>query len=344
MSREPSVSGTTDPGNRPLIVFAEMPEGAGRDVSIERMHLPVGARIESATWSGDSEALVEACQAADAVLTDYVPFTREVLVRLPGLKLISVAATGWDSVDTAAAAEMGIAVTAVGEYCTDEVADHTIALLLAMNRRLREYDRQVQSRNSWRWNEVLGIRPLKGQTLGLVGFGRIGRAVARRALGFGLRVMPFDPFLDESSMGETGVQRVSFDVLLAESDIVSLHCPLVPENVGLFNATTFAALRRRPLLINAARGGLIVESDLIDALDSGRVAGAALDVLADDSPDLANHPLHGRVDVLLTPHVAFYSDASLADLRRVSADNIRYFLEGRLDKLNRLITGGSPAG
>ncbi len=119
-----------------------------------------------------------------------------MLGRLEGCRIISVAATGWDCVDAAAAAERGIAVASVGEYCTDEVADHTLALLLALERRLRDYDRQVQSEHSWRWNDVQGIERLAGRTLGLVGFGRIGQAVCRRALGFGLAVIACDPRVD----------------------------------------------------------------------------------------------------------------------------------------------------
>lgn len=317
-----------------------MPEALDRGISLERERLPDGTRIRTYIWAGDADALVDACSGADAVLTDYVPFTRDVLRRLPDLKFISVAATGWDCVDIRAAAESGIAVACVGEYCTDEVADHTLALLLALNRRLRDYGRQVQTRRSWRWNEVRGIRPLKGQTLGLVGCGRIGRAVAHRALGFGLQVLVFDPALDEESALQAGLTPASFEEILAKADIISLHCPLGPDNAGMFDANAFAAMRRRPFLINVARGGLIVEQELVCALDSGRVAGAALDVLADDSPDLEAHPLCGRADVLLTPHVAFYSETALENVRRISADNVRYFLEGRIGKVNRLVSGG----
>lgn len=319
------------------ILVAEMPEGRGRDLAIERAHLPEGARIRRFTWQGDARALAEACRGAQAVLTDYVPFTREVLADVEGLRMISVAATGWDCVNTAAAKEFGIAVTSVADYCTDEVADHTLALLLALNRRLRDYDRQVQRDHSWRWDDIRDIRPLKGQTLGLIGCGRIGRAVARRAQAFGLRVIAFDPFIDAASAREVGIAPVGYDELLAGSDIISLHCALGPHNAGMLDARAFAAMARRPLLINVARGALVVERDLVAALDAGQLTAAALDVLAEDSPDLANHPLCGRDDVLLTPHIAFYSDGSLASLRRISADNIRHFLQGRPEMVSRLI-------
>jgi lactate dehydrogenase-like 2-hydroxyacid dehydrogenase len=174
---------------RPVtVVFAEMPEAAGRDLSIERRHLPGDARIATFTYRGDREALVATCREADAILTDYVPFDRAVLGGLARCRIISVAATGWDCVDVGAAAERGIRVACIGEYCTDEVADHTLALLLALERRLLAYHRQVQEGKDWRWNAVQGVRRLAGQVLGLVGFGRIGRAVCRRALGFGMTV------------------------------------------------------------------------------------------------------------------------------------------------------------
>ena len=319
------------------VIFAEMPEAAERDLSIERRHLPAGADIDQFIYTGDPEALIAACRAADAIVTDYVPFSRAVLEKLERCRIISVAATGWDCVDVAAAAERGIRVSAVGEYCTDEVADHTLALLLALNRRLISYHRQVQERHSWLWNEIHAVRRLAGQTLGLVGFGRIGQAVCRRALGFGLLVIACDPRIPADAMNRAGARRVGFGELLAESDILSLHCNLDETSRGLLDRDAFARMQKRPLLINVARGGLIVEHDLIAALDQGQVAGAALDVLAEDSPDLARHPLAGRRDVLLTPHVAFYSDSALAELRRISANNVRAFVEGRPGDVFRLV-------
>ncbi len=319
------------------IVFAEMPEAEGRDLSIERRNLPADARVETVTFLGDRDALLAACRGADAILTDYVPFDRAVLGGLEGCRLISVTATGWDCVDVAAAAERGIRVAAVGEYCTDEVADHTLALLLALNRRLLAYHRQVQVGHSWRWNEVQGLKRLAGQTLGLVGFGRIGQAVGRRALGFGMKVLACDPRVDAGTVRRFGAEPASLDELLARADIISLHSNLDAGSRGLLNRAAFEKMKRKPLLINVARGGLLVEADLVDALDRGLVAGAALDVLAEDSPDLGHHPLVGRPDVLLTPHVAFYSESALEDLRRISASNIREFLEGRPDRVFRLV-------
>ena len=319
------------------IVFAEMPEAEGRDLSTERRHLPDAARIVRFTYRGDRAALAVACRDADAILTDYVPFDRTVLEHLARCRLISVAATGWDCVDVRAAAERGIRVSCVAEYCTEEVADHTLALMLALERRLFAYHEQVQTRRSWRWNEIHGVRRLAGQVLGLVGFGRIGQAVGRRALGFGLSVLACDPRVDAAMAARHGARASSFDDVLAHSDIISLHCNLEPGSRGMLDRSASARMRRRPILINVARGALIVEADVVEALDRGCITGAALDVLAEESPDLANHPLAGRHDVLLTPHVAFYSESALDDVRRISAENIRQFLEGHPENVLRLV-------
>lgn len=319
-----------------------MPEAAGRDLSIERRELPAGARIETFTFRGDAGALAAACREADAVLTDYVPFDGAVLGRLERCRLVSVAATGWDCVDVAAAAARGIRVAAVGEYCTEEVADHTLALMLASERRLRAYDRQVQGAHDWRWNEVRGLRRLAGLTLGIVGFGRIGQAVCRRARGFDLTVLATDPHVDAAELRRHGAEPAALGLLLERSDIVTLHCNLDARSRALLDRGAFAKMKKKPLLINVARGALIVEADLADALDRGLVRGAALDVLAGESPDLGHHPLLGRDNVLLTPHVAFYSEAALEDLRRISAANITAFLGGRPEAVFRLVP--APAG
>ena len=324
----------------PNIVFAEMPEAADRDIEREVSLLPASATVSRYVYRGDRDELAHRCRNADAILTDLVPFREDTLQELRQCRIISVAATGWDCVDLDAAAERGIAVSAVGEYCTAEVADHAIGMLLALHRRLFDYDRQVRRDSDWSWDRIRGIDRLDEQTLGLIGFGRIGQAVAHRAAAFGLRVLVHDPQLDESAALDLGVTPVDLTELLHRADFISLHCNLNPGRPPLLNTEVFEQMRRGVRLINVARGGLIDEFALADALDSGRVAAAALDVLSDDSPDLATHVLAGRENVLLTPHVAFLSEQSLAELKSVSASNITHFLEGRLDAINRLVPSG----
>jgi D-3-phosphoglycerate dehydrogenase len=315
------------------IVVADTSEGAGRDLSIEQKNFPQPHHLERFTYEGDPETLTAACRDADAVLTDFVPFSRAVLEQMKSCRVISIAATGWDNVDIDAAADLGISVCCVGEYCTNEVADHAMALVLALNRKLFSYHHQVQVQKSWAWDEVTGIRRLAGQKIGIIGLGRIGRAVAERARAFGLEVLAFDPWMSPEDAPH-GVRTVNFNELLAHSDIISLHCNLGPENAGLLNTDAFAQMRRKPLLINVSRGVLVDESAMVQALDSGQLSGAALDVLTEEPPHLEDHPLAGRDNVILTPHVAFYSDQSLHENREISSSNIRHFFAGNFDKVN----------
>ncbi len=187
-----------------------------------------------------------------------------------------------------------------------------------------------------------GLRRLAGLTLGIVGFGRIGQAVCRRARGFGLAVLAADPRVDAAEVRRHGAEPAGLDDLLARSDIVTLHCNLEAGSRSLLDRRAFAKMKKKPLLINVARGALVVEADLAEALDQGLLRGAALDVLANDSPDLGHHPLIGRDNVLLTPHVAFYSETALEDLQRISAANVTAFLEGRPEAVFRLVP--APAG
>ena len=328
----------------PTLLFAELPEAEGRDLSIEMAQLPAGTRIERFTYRGDPEALLAACEGADAVLTDYAPFDAALLGRLTRVRMISVMATGWDCVDTEAAAARGIAVSAVGEYCTEEVADHALAMLLALNRRLLDYDAQVRRGKDWRWDRITGIRRLAGQTLGILGFGRIGQAVCRRALGFGLEVIAHDPWADSAAAEKLGVPLLPLTELLERSDILTLHCNLTPGSRSLLDRAAFAQMARKPMLLNVARGALIDEAALADALDAGQVSAAGLDVLVEDSPDLGTHPLAGRDNVLLTPHVAFYSETAMAELRRISARNAGAWLEGKHPEVFRWVVAPSGSG
>jgi D-3-phosphoglycerate dehydrogenase len=311
------------------LVVMEGPESAGRELTIERPILGDGIRIRQETWDGSDTSTVNACRDADLVLTDYVPFTRVVLQQLPQLKLISVAASGYDNIDIAAAREQGIRICAIDEYCTDEVADHALLLMLALGRRLIDYHNQVQQQHSWRFESLTGLPRFGDLTLGIIGFGRIGRAVARRAEAFGMSVMAHDPFVDQASF--------SLDEIFAQSDIITLHCNLSAKNRHLIDKAAFRKMRRKPILINVARGGLIDESDLVWALDQGLVSAAGLDVLEQEPPDLARSALTGRSNVILTPHVAFYSDASIRENRRLSAQNIRHFLDGKHDAVRKYV-------
>jgi D-3-phosphoglycerate dehydrogenase len=314
-----------------------MPENATRELDVERSVLGPDVEISHFAYTGDDKALIAACRGADAILTEYVPFSRAILESLDRCQVISVAATGHNCIDLDAAAECGISVCCIDEYCTDEVADHTVLLMLALCRRLPEYHDQVQTEHRWQFDSLNGLRRMSSLTLGIVGFGRIGQAVARRARAFGMTILAYDLYPDEDKAAALDVSYRDLPDLLAQSDVVSLNCALTPENEHLINESAFNAMARHPVLINCARGGLVDEDALIAALDSGQISGAGLDVLADEAPDLARSRLIARDNVILTPHVAFYSDASILENRTVSAGNIRNFLDGKFGDVNRIV-------
>ena len=318
------------------VVFAEVAENSERSLDVEIDVLGPDVDVVRYSVDGDASNLVAACQDADVILTDYTPFDRDVIQQLSKCRLISVAATGYSCVDVEAAAAASISVCCVGEYCTDEVADHSILLMLALCRRLPEYHEQVQSENRWEFDSLNGLRPLRGQTLGIIGFGRIGQAVARRAQAFGVKVIAFDPF-PGSAAKEMGISYCDLATIYSDADIISLHCNLSGDNKQLIGDEALASMRKRPLLINCARGRLIDEEALKRALDSGQIAGAGLDVLEDESPVLKESGLTGRHNVILTPHVAFYSDAAILENRRISTGNIRNFLDGNHEQVRRYV-------
>jgi D-3-phosphoglycerate dehydrogenase len=311
------------------LAVIEMSTDPGRDLGIERSVLGDGIDIEQIFSTGEAASIVEACHDADLVLTDYVPFTRDVLEQLPHLRLISVAATGFDCIDVEAAHDHSIFVAAIDEYCTDEVADHALMLMLALAKRLMFYHDAVQNKHRWKFDSLSGLPRFGELTLGIIGYGRIGRAVVKRAEAFGMSVLAFDPYADDAT--------AFLDDVLAKSDIISLHCALSPDTRHMIDARAFSKMQRSPILINVARGGLIAEADLASALDEGIVSAAGLDVLEDEPPDLANSTLVGRSNVILTPHMAFYSDASIRENRTLSAQNIRHFLAGNHDAVRKYV-------
>lgn len=320
-----------------LVVFAETLGTADRDLSVERAIL--GAEIELVHYAcdGNEDRLMLACRDADIVLTDYAPFTNKVIEGLRRCRMISVAATGFSSIDVQAAKHAAVSVCAIDEYCTDEVADHVMLLILALCRRLPEYHDQVQREHRWQFDSLSGLACLRDMTLGIVGYGKIGQAVARRAAGFGTTIIAHDPAADDTAAAHSTIRHCDLRTLFAESDIVSLNCALSASNRHIIDANALQQMKKRPLLINCGRGGLVDEEALINALDSGQIAGAGLDVLNDETPDLLASQLTGRSNVILTPHVAFYSDASMLENRRVSAANIRHFLDGEHGYVRRYV-------
>lgn len=275
--------------------------------------------------------IVGRAQGAEVVLTNKVPLRAETIAALPALRYIGVLATGTNVVDLAAAKARGIVVTNVPAYGTRSVAQHVFALILELTNHVGRHGaavragRWVQGPDWCFWDAPLV--ELEGLTLGVVGYGRIGRAVAEIGRAFGMRVIAH-------SRGDTpGAGKVGLDELFQRSDVVSLHCALVPETQGLVNAARLALMKPTALLINTGRGPLVVESELAEALRAGRIAGAAADVLAVEPPG-ADNPLLDAPNCLLTPHIAWATRAARARLLATVVENIRAFVAGR--PLNRV--------
>jgi len=276
--------------------------------------------------SASAEDIFAVARDADAVLVTYAKLPGELLKELKRCKVIGRFGLGVDNIDIPAAAQLGITVTYVPDYCLREVSDHAMALLLALARKVPFSNRLVQS-GRWEVPPVVPLRRLEGQVLGLVGFGNIPRALAPKAAAFGLKVITHDPYVSAEVVEALGVESTSFEDLLGRSDFVSVHAPLLPATRNLMNAAAFARMNRGAFLVNTARGPLVDETALVDALDSGHLAGAALDVLAVE-PVPEDSPLLGRDNVILTPHTAFYSVEALEELQTKCASDVARVLSG----------------
>ncbi|MDO8533545.1 MAG: C-terminal binding protein [Xanthobacteraceae bacterium] len=276
--------------------------------------------------SASAEDILAVARDADAILVTYAKLPGDLLRQFKRCKVIGRFGLGVDNIDIPAAVELGITVTYVPDYCMQEVSDHAMALLLALARKVPFSNKLVQS-GRWEVPPIVPIRRIAGQTLGLVGFGNIPRAVAPKAKAFGLRVVTHDPYVPQDVLKAAGVEGVSFDKLLEISDFVSIHAPLLPATRGLINADAFAKMKKGALLINTARGPLVDEAALVAALDSGHLGGAALDVVAIE-PLAKDSKLLGRDNVILTPHTGFYSVEALNELQTKCATDVARVLSG----------------
>ncbi len=264
------------------------------------------------------------CREADGLLVQYGQVSRRVIEGLPRLRLLVRYGVGVDGVDVEAATERGIPVVNVPDYGTDEVANHAVALLLALARKIAQLDRQTRA-GRWSVFESQPIHRLAGRTVGIVGCGRIGSRVARKLAGFDARLVGCDPYITEFP---PGVSPVRLDRLLAESDYVTLHCPLTAETRHLIDAAALARMKPTAVLVNTARGGIVDTAALTEALQARRLGGAGLDVTEPEPLDPAS-PLLRMDHVIVTPHAAWYSEEGRSDLkRRVAEEAVRVLLRG----------------
>ena len=278
------------------------------------------------------DQIVERSKGASCLLINKTPMSRETLNALPELKYIGVLATGYNVVDTAAATERGIIVSNIPTYGTDSVAQHVAALLLEFARGVGVHNKAVHD-GEWTNNAdwCFAIQPmfeLSGRTLGIVGIGRIGQAVARIGAALGMKLIAHDLFWpDAEKLAGLDVEQIELDDLFSRSDVITLHCPLTPENQHLINQEKLKLMKPNAILINTSRGPLVDNRALADALHEGVIAGAALDVL-DTEPPPADNPLLAAPNCLVTPHIAWYAAEARQRLMQIAADNLKAFQEG----------------
>jgi D-3-phosphoglycerate dehydrogenase len=276
----------------------------------------IGAELILAQVQKEGD-LIRSCREADGLIIQYAILSRKVFENLPKCKVVSRYGVGVDSVDLGVATDLGIIVANVPDYCMDEVADQTVSMLLALIRKTVFFDKQVKA-GLWDFRSGIPIHRIRGKTLGLIGCGKIGLEVARRISGFGVRVIAFDPYL---SKAPGGIELKDFDSVLKESDVISVHCPLNDSTRHLIGEREFRKMEKRPIVVNTSRGPIIDEESLIRALEQDLISGAGLDVLEKEPPG-PEHPLLSKKNVVLSPHISFYSEESISELKRRTARNV----------------------
>jgi D-3-phosphoglycerate dehydrogenase len=312
-------------------------------LDVEKKTLAGLAELVPLQTKKPEEFLAQAADC-DALLNTYAgPITADVMAKMPKCRIIARYGIGVDTIDLEAATKAGIIVTNNPTYCIEEVAEHTMALLLACARKVAFYDRLVRG---GRW-EVPPGKPmfrLVGRTLGLVGFGNIARQVAVRAASFGMRVLYADPFVKEGQFDVPG-RKMELNDLLRESDFVSVHPPLMPQTRKMFSDEAFSHMKPGAFFVNCSRGPIVDTDALVRALDAKKIAGCALDT-TDPEPLPDPHPLRGRENVIINPHVAWYSEQAMVGLQSGAPNEVRRVLSGEwpVNVVNKAVKGKNRAG
>jgi len=280
----------------------------------------------------------------DALLNTYAgPITAEIMAQMPDCKIIARYGIGVDTIDLDAATEAGIIVTNNPTYCIEEVAEHTIAMLLTAARKVTFYDRLVR-RGRWETPPGKPMFRLAGSTVGLVGYGNIARHVAKAAAGLQMRVLFSDPFV-ESGQFDTPGDKAELPQLLRESDFVCVHAPLLPQTRQMIGADAFAQMKNTAMLVNCSRGPIVDTDALVKALDEKAIAGCALDT-TDPEPLPEGHPLRDRDNAIINPHVAWYSEQAMVGLQAGAPNEVRRILQGEWPKnvVNKAVKDNNRAG
>ena len=295
------------------------------DLIIEREMLDkVDAELIEVT---DPATLANEVKDADAVINTYAEITPEIINGMEKCRMIIRNGIGVNTINVDACNEKGIMVGNIPTYCIEEVATHAITLMLTLNRKVFMYNQSVRS-GVWDVKKGMPIESVVGATLGLVGFGRIPRLINDRAQALGMKVLAYDPFVTAENAAETGATKAEIDQIIAESDFISIHCPLTPDTKGMFDYAAFKAMKDNAYIINTARGPVINEEDLVKALSEGLIGGAGLDVLMEDKGQ-TDHPLYAFDNVIITPHAAWYSETAILRRRTQTVESVIEVLEGR---------------
>ena len=325
------------------VIYAEQPGTADTDHSIDSSYLPAGAETGLAVYdekAGDNSAFYAAIRDADVIINSYVFFDKKALDAMDHCKVISFQATGYNEVDLEYAAQRGIAVVSIHDYCTQETAENAVAMMMCLQRNTHRYNKAIQQDLNWNCYLFPGMKRIEEQTMAIIGLGRIGQHVARIVgPGLGMKVIAYDPFLPPEIAEKLGVKLVDLDTALAEGDVVSVHMNLTKDNAYMFNKETFAKMKKKPIFINEGRGQMVREADLAWALDEGLVRAAGVDMLESEYPVLESCPLVGRENVIMNPHSGYWSDTSDYLVRKYSMENAVNYYEGRLDEVHDIRNG-----
>jgi D-3-phosphoglycerate dehydrogenase len=310
----------------PKVLVTDAIQQVGLDVLTQRNDVVIDRCLNRTS----EEDLIDRVVNVDAILVGTTPITERIIEAARVLKVVSRRGVGYDNIDLAALRRRKIPLTIVGSANASTVAEHTLCFILALAKQAIAYDRATRAGN-WRFRESLLAMDLLGKTLLLVGFGRVGRAVAVRAMAFGMRVVVYDPLIPEAVFGEFRVEPV-MDFLhgLAICDFLSVHVPLIHQTAGLIGRKELAAMKSTAFIISNARGGVVDEDDLVNALRMGLIRGAGLDVF-NEEPLPTNHPLLGLENVILSPHAAALTGECAQRMDEVAAKNCLNAIDGKLD-------------
>jgi len=320
---------TNDAKSKGTILIADYDFG---DVNIERDIIEgAGFRLAAAQCKSEDEVIAHG-RDADGVLAQYAPIGARAINAFRRCRVIARYGTGVDIVDVEAATRHRIQVTnAPNEWCAEEVADHAVALWLAATRKICQYDRAVR-RGEWRWQTGHPIWRIRGRIFGLLSFGAIARSIAERVRPFGVDIWAYDPFLDPREIQRWNVRAVSFDELVEAADYLVIQAPLTSETRHLFNRETLVRMKSTAILINTARGPIVEDTALHQALLEGWIAGAALDDLEEEPAKQRDwrpaNPLFQLENAIITPHAAYYSEESIGAVRRIAAEEAVRVLSG----------------